>query len=858
MEKRRVSSRIAKAGLGLAEDKSKWEMDWRWIWRGCEITGWVAERLGRLAQVCDRIAPRHIELGTSGIYHCGDCDGTDTPPNLHHPQGGHTVPLANVDTTKGPSEDVNNDSSGHVSHRKDTASKLHQANAAVFRSESDNSHDSSSPGSKDGRLLPAPTAPGSGANSASIGVIDGRGSRKSSASMASDDPNDAPVISTASQSPPMQPSVRIIGPVSPRHRHSKAAPPQQSGVAHPRPILPNGPAHDLYRGREDVTGYQPKLLQPGDGRVTATIPHKLRGNVNAGSGNFATIHMNLANTSRRERVFAAQRSSEATVAAAEKANSAARAAHRSSEGTVAAAEQAVRTGSQPHRRQSAHAAHTPPAQSHGVSHHQHYGFPARIPPPHETKSEQARLLSLLRSIHPNSIVDQLCKGLAYFGGVPGAPPPPTGAFPMSEAYNGGGALFVSWLSEIFPPVHPAAQGYQTESMSSPATPSQQPTQVDHRPSVARGNDGEAENNGPKMGTVAMPKRKRGRPKGSKSSKPRKDKGIKKGPNALRGIGSHGNEPRGDQTLIEERPREPFEIADTQQSNSQSQPDNTGPYHTPNGKKRGRPPGSKNKPKPQTWSTGVTPIASAGEATPTMETPLNRPSLHAPLPLSMAPQQLLSRPQVQSIEGHQPREQEASHSSETAQNASQPFDSASNSAFPPSHPRAAASSRQDTASLKRKLPNNSNQVTPSLLGQGTSQQQTAIMTANSQDQTNMAQSRKRHRASNGLATQELPLQPAQGQDPAPSAPTGPPVMDVNDPGHRVGTNRPEGNAQRIANQPGRQQALAMGQRLAQDQRHLEQQARREQGISNTTVAPVQHPTPGLYASEQPRRSPTGQP
>jgi hypothetical protein len=43
MEKRRVSSRIAKAGLGLAEDKSKWEMDWRWIWRGCEITGWVAE-----------------------------------------------------------------------------------------------------------------------------------------------------------------------------------------------------------------------------------------------------------------------------------------------------------------------------------------------------------------------------------------------------------------------------------------------------------------------------------------------------------------------------------------------------------------------------------------------------------------------------------------------------------------------------------------------------------------------------------------------------------------------------------------------------------------------------------------------
>ncbi|KOS21070.1 hypothetical protein ESCO_004285 [Escovopsis weberi] len=70
--------------------------------------------------------------------------------------------------------------------------------------------------------------------------------------------------------------------------------------------------------------------------------------------------------------------------------------------------------------------------------------------PHETKMEQARLLTLLRSLHPLVVVDQLCKALAYFGGVPNAPPPNHSHFPESAKNNGQGSLFISWVAEIFP------------------------------------------------------------------------------------------------------------------------------------------------------------------------------------------------------------------------------------------------------------------------------------------------------------------------------------------------------------------------------------------------------------------------
>ena len=79
---------------------------------------------------------------------------------------------------------------------------------------------------------------------------------------------------------------------------------------------------------------------------------------------------------------------------------------------------------------------------------------ARVGPltPEETKSEQARLLTLLRGLNPVQVVDQLCKALAYFGGIPDAPALEDGKFPDSAEGNGMGSLFVGWLSEIFPPV----------------------------------------------------------------------------------------------------------------------------------------------------------------------------------------------------------------------------------------------------------------------------------------------------------------------------------------------------------------------------------------------------------------------
>ncbi|KFY27523.1 hypothetical protein V493_03440, partial [Pseudogymnoascus sp. VKM F-4281 (FW-2241)] len=111
----------------------------------------------------------------------------------------------------------------------------------------------------------------------------------------------------------------------------------------------------------------------------------------------------------------------------------------------------------------------------------------------ETKYEQARLLTLLRSISPLAVVDQMCKALAFFGGIPGAPAPEDEAFPASEDANGSGALFVGWLSEIFP-------------------------ELERKVWRSSG-----------LGGGSRGKRPRGRPKGSKASKVRKDKGIKKGP-----------------------------------------------------------------------------------------------------------------------------------------------------------------------------------------------------------------------------------------------------------------------------------------------------------------------------------------
>jgi hypothetical protein len=117
----------------------------------------------------------------------------------------------------------------------------------------------------------------------------------------------------------------------------------------------------------------------------------------------------------------------------------------------------------------------------------------------EIKSEQARLLTLMRSLNPVLVVDQICTALAYFGGIPGAPPPADGIFPSSAGANGSGRLFIGWLSEIFPNL--SSENYRALTPFRDLQPQAQEQAV---------------------------KRKPGRPKGSKSSKVRSDKGKKKG------------------------------------------------------------------------------------------------------------------------------------------------------------------------------------------------------------------------------------------------------------------------------------------------------------------------------------------
>lgn len=221
--------------------------------------------------------------------------------------------------------------------------------------------------------------------------------------------------------------------------------------------------------------------------------------------------------------------------------------------------------------------------------------------PQQIKAEQARLLTLLRSLHPVLVVDQICTALAYFGGIPGAPAPADGAFPKSASANGSGSLLVGWVAEIFPELDAARE--RAKNQPSPVIP-------------AIGSAGASSS----VGALLVPARRtRGRPKGSKSSKARKDKGVRKlgaarSSAAALGAATPGlalvNEPDATQPPLANPP------TDASQSNNDVtgtvQPENqasliaqaalreqvgTGSsLTTPGSKKRGRPKGSKNKPK----------------------------------------------------------------------------------------------------------------------------------------------------------------------------------------------------------------------------------------------------------------------
>ncbi|KAK1239581.1 hypothetical protein MKX07_001035 [Trichoderma sp. CBMAI-0711] len=363
-----------------------------------------------------------------------------------------------------------------------------------------------------------------------------------------------------------------------------------------------------------------------DGRVKNPVPSKLKGKADNKNGNFGVMHIDINSSQAALRNAAAKRTSEETEAAARLANMRGyQSIKRSKLAWIPPSESDPRSS----------------APTYGASQNGYLNAPYPLsarplgPLPHEAKAEQARLLTLLRSLNPLVVVDQLCKALAYFGGIPGAPSSHDFVFPESQRNNGQGSIFVGWVAEIFPPVegnptaiapHPSLQSAEIASAAAAAVAvastdmpaSSQPSTVSHPatvppalpalPAQPASTETAAEASKPpetQNAPAATPvKRPRGRPKGSKSSKPRIDKGIKKSDLAHHhassqadGQGSHNalNLSQHDQTSSEQRnglhnPAFPGDIP------AHLDPDSSIVSTPGTGKKRGRPKGSKNRPK----------------------------------------------------------------------------------------------------------------------------------------------------------------------------------------------------------------------------------------------------------------------
>ncbi|CZS90878.1 hypothetical protein WAI453_003913 [Rhynchosporium graminicola] len=182
-----------------------------------------------------------------------------------------------------------------------------------------------------------------------------------------------------------------------------------------------------------------------DGRVRNPVPSKLKGKTDNKQGNFGVMHMGVSPGKKSEvqgqgRDAAAERDA---------------AARRTSENTASRAKAAQSEKYVPPKKRGLDASLIADPRSRnspfGGSRDTQRSRPLA---PDETKSEQARLLTLLRSINPVTVVDQICKAVAYFGGIPGAPPPEDGIFPESANTRETGALFIGWLAEIFPDLTP--------------------------------------------------------------------------------------------------------------------------------------------------------------------------------------------------------------------------------------------------------------------------------------------------------------------------------------------------------------------------------------------------------------------
>ncbi|KAF3061710.1 hypothetical protein GL218_03894 [Daldinia childiae] len=330
---------------------------------------------------------------------------------------------------------------------------------------------------------------------------------------------------------------------------------------------------------------------PRDGRVRNPVPSKLKDVTEQMKGNFSVMHMDVASHRASEgRDAAAKRTSESTALQAKLAQTDSYVSHQ-------------RRANYP--RPPGLKQFTSPKKSASIEPvTEIVPVPVPVPAPApapvpetaspltitETKTEQARLLTLLRTLPPHTVVDQLCKALAFFGGIPEAPPPADGKFPESAESNGSGSLFVGWIAEIFPNLK--------EPRRRASFPS---TQSIHQ------------------------RRPRGRPKGSKASKSRSDKGIKKGTKGTTNRSQEAQddswvdvedsvlELNGDDDLVEvegpseNAPNTPPQLQGGGQFNNTPIMGSTGGFKSindatamlapgSNTKRRGRPKGSKNRPK----------------------------------------------------------------------------------------------------------------------------------------------------------------------------------------------------------------------------------------------------------------------
>ena len=322
------------------------------------------------------------------------------------------------------------------------------------------------------------------------------------------------------------------------------------------------------------------ILGPNkDGRVRNPVPSKLKGKTDNKQGNFGVMHMGMSPGKKNE--------AQGRDAAAERDA----AARRTSENTASRAKAAQQEKYVPPKKRGFEAMLNDgqPAANRGSPFGSRDDPRQRARPlaPDETKYEQARLLTLLRSINPLTVVDQICKAVAYFGGIPGAPPPEDGIFPESANTRETGALFIGWLAEIFPDLY-----------RSPEVP-----RIQEAPPNAAKKRGR-----PSRGNKATPNRGE---KGTSNEPPNSANGYGYGPavnppawglpQSLTLVNTHGSNPLADGGHTMKPGSEQNNQADSkQQQQPPSTPSKQQPEELPTSgtsaskRRRGRPKGSRNK------------------------------------------------------------------------------------------------------------------------------------------------------------------------------------------------------------------------------------------------------------------------